>query len=74
MYKHMNLWKIIDGWTFYNGYPLIKFFEPYTAKIMLEIFSSFTVGQARQTNKLLPLGHRWKGDIGIESEVNYEII
>jgi hypothetical protein len=72
MYKFMNLWKIIEGWTFFRGYPLIKFFKPNMTEILRENFSSFAGVQARLVNRLLPIGHRWRGDVGIESEVSNE--
>jgi hypothetical protein len=67
MYKFMNLWKIEFIWKrwrfFYSGYPVKKFFKPDTQKLSQESFVSFIVVQARQVNKLLPIGHRWRGDV-----------
>ena len=63
MYKHMNLWKIIDHWTFYRGFPWLKCFKFDTEKLLRESFVNFTGVQAKQVNKLLPIGHRWRGDV-----------
>lgn len=68
MYKFMNLWKIRylwNGWRyFYDGYPWEKFFKPEIGELIEVSFINHISILTRQANKLLPIGHRWRGDVG----------
>lgn len=68
MYKFMNLWKIRylwDDWRyFYDGYPWEKFFKPGIGELIEVLFINHINTLTRQVNKLLPIGHRFRGDVG----------
>lgn len=63
MYKFMNLWKSWGYWIFNRGFPWDKFFKPEITRLMKEQFKTYIVVPLRQTTKLLPIGHRWRGDV-----------
>jgi hypothetical protein len=58
MYKHMNLWKKFEDYRWAGSKR-----ESRIEELMQETYSSFISVQAKQVNKLLPIGHRWRGDV-----------